>query len=487
MHFSISVFDTPGRHTDAALSCYFALTALGWKCCVRRNAVTKGTTNIVFGAYALPVRALLPPSSIIYNFETPSSPFFNDGYVKRLQKAASVWDFSEQNSRAVAQRTGVETTYVFPGYVPEMSCLAPGNASGSANAIDLLFYGTKTERRAQLWEKIQGAGLEPVWHEGYDVERDCAIAQANIVLNVHAVHAAPLEIPRLGFLWANEKAVLCEDCPRTGIPAGLEDACVYAPYDELPEMAMKMHKSPSLRRGIAHRGFKAYTAKPLAGILESIVGRPASVVPDQILPTTLHVGAGNDFLPHCLNVDINPNRHPDLLVDLSQPLDSAQVFHTRRFGDISLAPESFSRIIVLHVLEHIRDLTQMMTNFITLLEIGGELEIAVPYELSCGAWQDPTHVRALNEKSWLYYCGGHAYLDWRDFCFELQALEFELSDYGRELEQKGVAQKDILRTPRAVSAQKVLLRKRATTDEEKAEYDKKLRTVYKEETPAWRI
>jgi hypothetical protein len=55
----------------------------------------------------------------------------------------------------------------------------------------------------------------------------------------------------------------------------------------------------------------------------------------------------------------------------------------------------------------VRDLPQLMGNFLNLLVEEGELEIVVPYDLSLGAWQDPTHVRAFNENSWRYYC------DWR--------------------------------------------------------------------------
>jgi len=43
-----------------------------------------------------------------------------------------------------------------------------------------------------------------------------------------------------------------------------------------------------------------------------------------------------------------------------------------------------------------------MTNCLKLLRVGGVFKILVPYDLSYGAWQDPTHIRAFNERSWLY-------------------------------------------------------------------------------------
>lgn len=38
-------------------------------------------------------------------------------------------------------------------------------------------------------------------------------------------------------------------------------------------------------------------------------------------PDHLHVGSGRDFRNEALNVDINPHCHPDLVLDLSKPLE----------------------------------------------------------------------------------------------------------------------------------------------------------------------
>jgi len=64
------------------------------------------------------------------------------------------------------------------------------------------------------------------------------------------------------------------------------------------------------------------------------------------------------------------------------------------------------------VLEHITDLKTYMTNCLELLKVGGVMEITVPYDLSLGAWQDPTHCRAFNQNSWLYYTEWSWYLGW---------------------------------------------------------------------------
>jgi predicted SAM-dependent methyltransferase len=81
-----------------------------------------------------------------------------------------------------------------------------------------------------------------------------------------------------------------------------------------------------------------------------------------------------------------------------------------RFGKMNIQPGMFTEILALDVLEHVSDLVKCMRNCLDLLAPGGEMKIVVPYDLSIGAWSDPTHVRAFNERSWVYYCAWSWYL-----------------------------------------------------------------------------
>jgi SAM-dependent methyltransferase len=72
-----------------------------------------------------------------------------------------------------------------------------------------------------------------------------------------------------------------------------------------------------------------------------------------------------------------------------------------------------------NVLEHVQDLPGLMTNCLRLLREGGEMRIEVPIEGARTAWQDPTHVRAMNENSWLYYTEWFWYLGWYAHRFEI--------------------------------------------------------------------
>ncbi len=155
----------------------------------------------------------------------------------------------------------------------------------------------------------------------------------------------------------------------------------------------------------------------------------------------LNLGSGRDKRPDCVNADIRSDVGADWVVDIGKPIE---------------IDRQFSKILAFDVLEHIHDLQQAMTNCRDLLEMGGEMHIHVPYDLSLGAWQDPTHVRAFNENSWVYYCGWAYYLGWKGSKFEMTHLEMRLSEYGAGLK---LPHEELIRLPRAVNSMYVILKK----------------------------
>ncbi len=170
----------------------------------------------------------------------------------------------------------------------------------------------------------------------------------------------------------------------------------------------------------------------------------------------LNLGSGRDWRKEYINADIQPEKKPDWVLDITQ-VPWGEVIDTR-LGKLPVEKGMFTEIIANDVLEHIPDLVTAMTNCRDLLKRGGEMHIIVPYDLSLGAWQDPTHVRAFNENSFLYYTDWHWYLNWEEK-FTCAEMGFELSDLGHELREQKVPIGNIIRTPRAVDALQVILKK----------------------------
>jgi SAM-dependent methyltransferase len=91
---------------------------------------------------------------------------------------------------------------------------------------------------------------------------------------------------------------------------------------------------------------------------------------------------------------------------------------------VLLKEQSLKFIYANNVLEHVPDLPCLMGNLLNLLEVQGELEVEVPYEKAPSAWQDPTHLRAMNENSWLYYTSWFWYLGWFTHRFEMVSFQW---------------------------------------------------------------
>lgn len=478
-----------GCFDDIILPLYHAFLRLGYSAETRVNSITPHSVNILFGSCRAPSLEArhFPGNTIIFNLEqlwSPGCRWNNKQYHEHL-RSFSVWEYSKRNVRYLSRVPGMkDVTHMPLGYVPEMTRLS----QSFPQDVDVLFYGSINERRRKLLEQIQDAGLNLlILNKTYGTERDFAIARSKLVLNVHYYSPATLELPRLGYLWANSKCVISERAPETEAADELDTACAYRHYDDLMPAIMDFAGNKTMRETQAQQGFSAFSGLRQEDFLEAIVGRKshrAAVVP---LPARLNAGSGKDFRSDCLNIDINPGMNPDLALDISRPLDPTQEYETVRFGKIRLKPGSFEKITAFDVLEHVPDAIQTMTNFLDLLKLDGILEVSVPYDLSLRAWQDPTHKRAFNEMSWPYYCESAWYVGWRYTRFSIEAMSYVLSDYGNSLKNIGHSQEELLRAPRAVDGLRVQLRKRKSTDAELTEFARRTRAFYDGAVGDWFI
>lgn len=164
----------------------------------------------------------------------------------------------------------------------------------------------------------------------------------------------------------------------------------------------------------------------------------------------VNLGSGKDYRDGYINIDISERWKPDLVVDVSKCVPLYNV----------------EEIIANDVLEHIPDLVAAMANCLEMLKVGGVMRISVPYHLSLGAWQDPTHVRAFNENSWLYYTDWFWYLGWKNYRFVREDLQFVTSVHGQSLIEN-MPLDQILRTPGAIDSMLVVLKKIELTEEDR--------------------
>ena len=65
--------------------------------------------------------------------------------------------------------------------------------------------------------------------------------------------------------------------------------------------------------------------------------------------------------------------------------------------------ESVEEAHVSHYIEHTKDLIKFMNELHRIMVKDGKCTIIAPYYTSMRCWQDPTHVNAISEASFLYY------------------------------------------------------------------------------------
>lgn len=110
----------------------------------------------------------------------------------------------------------------------------------------------------------------------------------------------------------------------------------------------------------------------------------------------LDVGCGSNKRPGFIGMDISPNV-------------GAEVVHDWEYFPWPFNSDSVGEINVSHVLEHTKDLIRFMEECYRILRVGGVMHVACPYHTSTGAWQDPTHTRAISEMTFHYFSK-----HWRD-------------------------------------------------------------------------
>ncbi len=279
MHFSLVKLMPEGHLAvngldDVILPLRYALERLGFAVEIKVNEVNPHSRNIIFGSCNVPkaASAALPRNSIVFNLEqfTEGSPWVNSAYARHLADFP-VWDYSPRNVAFLKDKLGLSNvTGIRLGYVPEMTRL---NEALPQN-VDVLFYGSVNERRKLALQKLAEAGINLKILQGvYGAERDAWIARSKVILNVHHYAPASLEVPRLGYLWANKKAVVSELRPDTEIYPELTEACCFCDYNRLADAVGETLADGKARKKQAEAGFAAFSSISFADGLRNIVGR----------------------------------------------------------------------------------------------------------------------------------------------------------------------------------------------------------------------
>jgi hypothetical protein len=431
---------------DQARYARYQFRRLGAEVTMGKNRLREDSINIVFGAHLGFTPSLKQRYTCIFvNLEQlgEGGAKVSDDYMNLLTTSA-VMDYDERNLAAYGCK---------PGDVPVVSFLAAPYLYSAESLpikdrpIDLLFFGSINERRSSMFARIEACGWSVTLfdHPLYSEERDHFVKQAKAVLNCHFYETSRFEQARAFHTLSLGTPVVSERTDNTNPPAAFEHSVSW--FDELsletfferefmtPKWLNSANEKLTLFRSADETsGWQTAYQFGLA-IHDSALNPEAGQRPWQ--PTVMNLGSGKDYKLGWLNVDILQRAQPDLVLDFGHPVELPVKAVTVGGGPLLLEEGSLDLVYANNVLEHVPDLPCLMTNLLALLKEGGILEIEVPYEKSLAAWQDPTHLRAMNQNSWVYYTDWFWYLGWFMHRFEL--AEFTWLNSGLQACEEGQA------------------------------------------------
>jgi hypothetical protein len=412
---------------DQARYARYQFRRLGADVTIGKNRLREDSVNIVFGAHlGFAISLLERYTCIFFNLEQLGNggAAVNPNYLTLLRNSHAI-DYDERNLPAYG-RDPSQVPIVSFQWAPYLT--APGALPIDQRPIDLLFFGSVNERRRALFSRIESCGwnVSLFDHPLYGEERDQFIRQSKAVFNCHFYETSRFEQARAFHTLSLGTPLISERTAQTRPPLAFEDTVTWVTEENLESFFRSQFMTPQWQAQVRAQLQTFASTDPreqweLAyGYCEALWHHTATERSHAVWqPTIMNLGSGKDYKLGWLNVDILARAQPDLVIDLGQPVSLPLQASTLSGGKVRLEASSLEGIYANNVLEHVPDLTCLMTNLLALLKEGGELEVEVPYEKAASAWQDPTHLRAMNLNSWTYYTGWFWYLGWMEHRFDL--------------------------------------------------------------------
>jgi SAM-dependent methyltransferase len=415
---------------DQARYFRYQFRRLGARVSLAKNRLRHDAVNIVFGAHlGFDVTQTRRYACVFVQLEQIGEGGANlRPHYLQLLKQAAVIDYDADNVAAYSDAPQDVPLIAFQ-HAPYLK--QEPSTPLEQRPIDLLFIGSMNDRRRAWLDRIEACGLSVSVFDGalYTEERDAFIRQAKAVVNCHFYESARFEQARVAQCLSLGTPVISERRAQTCPHAAFEDCVLWLQDDQLEPFFREEFGTPAFyefARAALQHFERADPVEAYADALAFVAGyakvhhEHRSAEPWR--PEKINLGSGRDYKAGWLNIDILDRALPDLVLDLSAPLELPLRVDAPRSGPIELTEDSVALIYANNVLEHVPDLTRLMGNALRLLQLGGEFQIEVPYERALAAWQDPTHVRAMNENSWLYYTDWFWYLGWFEHRFELSQM-----------------------------------------------------------------
>ena len=272
--------------------------SLGYSAELNENQFMKDGINFIIGWHLLKGGDLdnIPPNSIIYNLEQlgERNSLLLQLLVK-LSKLFDIWDYNQKNID-ILMASGIERIPRLMKIGTSKSMNRIAKLHTHTQDIDVLFYGTMNDRRADVLAQLKDAGLNVVHLFGvYGEERDSYIARAKIVLNMHFYLTYIFEIVRVSYLMTNGKAVVAECNDNTEIDTDILPGIKAVEYKNLVPACLELLRDENARVTLEKNAQKIINARRQEdAIFDAML--PSNPNVSIIVPTQNRPG----FLPRAL-------------------------------------------------------------------------------------------------------------------------------------------------------------------------------------------
>lgn len=241
----------------------YSLQDLGYDTTFRVNDLDTGRRNIIVGCHLVGPELIqqVPESTIVVNSEQiyDQDPFEWNRNIFAWAGSFETWDYSPRNVSAFARRGLPDVKLLKIGHQPQLTRIEKSPEPD----IDVLFYGSVTDRRTAVFEEIRRRGINLVTlFAVYGAERDAYIARSKVVLNLHNHAAEIFEVVRVHYLLSNSVAVVSELNPSTSVSDFYSEAVAGVPYESLADECERLVNDGAARQEIQERGYGVIARYP---------------------------------------------------------------------------------------------------------------------------------------------------------------------------------------------------------------------------------
>lgn len=289
----------PFAFTEAALCLRDSIRAMGFGSDHHVNIANPNGICIVLGALPPllgPLEQLDPRKAMVFNFEQlgSTSAVISPDYPRWLRKWL-VLDYHSHNVRHLRRVNGPAQQVLELPVVPGPSVLFRPDLPPD-KTVDVLFFGSQSERRSRLLRRLEQAGLRVETVAGaYAGELTPAIRRARLVLHVHYYETGLFPATRILQPIAEGVPIVCESSVQSAHSDWSGSGIVFAPYDGLVDACRALlHGEEQRPRAEQAQRFAAQIdfAGPFNQVLQALAERlaaprqplPAAALPRQAVP-----------------------------------------------------------------------------------------------------------------------------------------------------------------------------------------------------------